>query len=289
MSGQLTDFVFPELGARGAVLEITDGIEEMFSWRQYTPGVRRLLGQAIAATPLLAAHSKFQGRINLQFQGSGALRLLVTQVDSQLRVRGMAKVAEGADGDFRALMQEGQLALMLEPDRGTQNYQAVVEIAGASLAEALENYFERSEQLPTLVRLAATPGRLSGLLLQRLPLGEKGSSEEHWSHLQALFATLGEQELAEVDIATLLRRLFHAEDLRLMPAQPVQLSCQCSHAGISSLLLGLGEAELAPVLSEFGKVEVTCEFCGHVYGYDSVQVRELFDAQKQASPDRALN
>lgn len=279
MADRLTDFLFPQLGARGAVVEIETGLGDMLGWRGYSPAVRRLLGQAIAATPLLASHSKFDGRINLQFQGQRAIKLLVTQIDTQLQLRGMAKAPADAAGDYHELMGQGTLALMLEPKSGAQNYQAFVEILGYSLAESLEIYFQKSEQLPTLLCLAAGERRLAGILLQRLPLGEIGSDEEHWNHLRTLFRTLGEDELAQVDGTALLRRLFHQEDLRVFEPRPITLACHCSHASISAMLLALGEDELQPVLKEFGKVEVTCEFCGRQHAYDTVQIRELFAAE----------
>lgn len=282
MADRLTDFLFPVLGARGAVVEIEHGIGDMLDWRDYSPDVRRLLGQAIAATPLLASHSKFDGRINLQFQGQGAIKLLVTQIDAQLQLRGMAKADKDARGDFHTLMRGGTLALMLEPKNGAQNYQGLVEILGYSLAEALQIYFQQSEQLPTLICLAASEKRLSGILLQRLPLGEIGSDEENWNHLKVLFETLGEDELAATDALTILRRLFHQEELRVFEPREVQLACHCSHASISAMLLALGEEELKPVLQEFGKVEVTCEFCGRSHSYDTVQIRELFSAEHAA-------
>ncbi|HVT35452.1 MAG TPA: Hsp33 family molecular chaperone HslO [Nevskiaceae bacterium] len=294
MTDQLTDFVFPQLGARGAVVEISAGVEAMLGSREYAPAVRRLLGQALAATPLLASHSKFDGRINLQFQnkraGTGAIQLLVTQIDREFNLRGMAKAPADADGTFQQLMGGGVLALMLEPRSGAQNYQALVEILGDSLAESLEIYFAHSEQLPTLLRLAAHGNRVAGMLLQRLPQGEIGSSDDSWEHLKILFGTLGEDELGATAPETLLRRLFHAEELRLAPPRPIVLSCRCSHASISAMLLALGEAELQPVLEEQGKIDVTCEFCGRAYSYNALQMRDLFAAElRQPDASTKLN
>lgn len=279
MTDHLTDFLFPTLGARGAVLEISGGLADMLGWRNYSPDVRRLLGQAIAATPLLASHNKFDGRINLQFQGKRAISLLVTQIDASLQIRGMAKAPADAAGDYQQLMGRGTLGIMLEPRKGAQNYQAMVEILGDSLAESLEIYFAHSEQLPTLIRIAATDDKLTGILLQRLPLGEIGSDDNNWDHLKHLFDTLSEDELGSAGAATVLRRLFHAEDLRMFEPREVTLACHCSHASISSMLLALGEEELQPVLKEFGKVDVTCEFCGRAHSYDTAQIKELFAAE----------
>lgn len=276
---QLTEFLFPDRGVRGALVEIDQGIDALLGWRDYGADVLHLLGEALAATPLLASHLKLDGRINLQFQNGQALKLLVTQIDGELQLRGMAQADAGAAGDFQALMQGGLLALLLEPGRGT-SYQGVVEIRGATLAEALEGYFAQSEQLDTLMRLAARPDRFCGLMLQRLPARTQAADDENWSHLRILGGTVTGAELLAVEGATLLRRLFMDEHIRVTPPRPVQLACRCSHAGISAMLLSLGEAEIAPLLAEQGKVEVTCEFCGRVYTYTPAEAHALFAAAR---------
>ncbi|MFP5305534.1 MAG: Hsp33 family molecular chaperone HslO [Gammaproteobacteria bacterium] len=272
---QLTEFLFPDLGARGAIVEFDQGIDAMLGSRPYPSDVRRLLGQAVAAMPLLAANTKFEGRMSLQFQGHGALRMLVAQIDTGLQVRGMAKCGADASGDFQTLMHGGLLGLLLEPERSEQNYQAMVGIEGGTLAEALEHYYERSEQIPSRLLLAVGDGRIRGIVLQRLPLGEKHSSAEHWDHLCALFATLGEAELAATDGGTILHRLFHAETLRLFEPRPVTLACRCSRGSISAMLLSLGEGELTERIAEHGQVDVTCEFCGRQYLFTRDDVETL--------------
>ena len=281
---ELRELLFPERGVRGAYVDLSQGIQDMVGWRDYAPDVYRLLGQALAATPLLASHLKFEGRINLQFKGSGALQLLVTQIDHNLQLRGMAKTALGATGSFSELMGEGMLAMVMEPARGTQYYQAVVEIVGESLAEALEGYFNQSEQLATFIRLAAGPDRLVGLMLQRLPSDEVKDGDAHWEHMLALANTVKEPEMLSKDGETLLRHLFHEEDRRVFEPRTVALQCRCSHASISAMLLGLGQEELQPVLDEHGKVAVTCEFCGREYSYTEADILSLIAAD-QASGD----
>lgn len=283
---ELRELLFPDRGVRGAYVDLREGIQEMTGWREYAPDVFRLLGQALAATPLLASHLKFEGRINLQFKGKGELQLLVTQIDHQLDLRGMAKTTPEAAGSFHELMGDGMLAMVMEPARGTQYYQAIVEIAGDSLAEALEGYFTQSEQLATFIRLAAGPDRLVGLMLQRLPSDEVKDGDAHWEHMLALANTVKEPEMLQKDGETLLRHLFHEEDRRVFEPRPVALRCRCSHAGISSMLLSLGQEELQPVLDEHGKVAVTCEFCGREYSYTETDIRALLDADKASGDDQ---
>ncbi|NKF23856.1 Hsp33 family molecular chaperone HslO [Solimonas marina] len=284
MNNRLTEFLLPDLGVRGAIVEYESGVDTMLGSRPYPADVRKLLAQTVAAMPLLASHTKLEGRISLQFQHShGPVQLLVAQVehstmaaDVGMRVRGMAKAGDDAHGDFAALLQGGQLGLLLEPERGGQNYQAIVGIEGQHLAEALEFYFAQSEQLPTLLRLAYDGQHIRGMMLQRLPLGEKNSSEDHWQHVSVLFNTLQEAELAETPGLTLLRRLFHEDDVRVFDPQPVQLACRCSRDGIGAMLRSLGEAEIEEHLQEHGKFDVTCEFCGREYSFSADDARKLF-------------
>jgi molecular chaperone Hsp33 len=276
---RLTGFQFANNVAHGAFVELNEGVAGMLGHRPYSPDVRILLGEAMAAMPLLATHMHFEGRINLQFQGDGGLKLLVAQVDHHLSVRAMAKAPENLRGGFAGLLAGGVLALMLEPNGDkAQPSQALVPIEGDSLAQALETYFSQSEQLPTLVRLAADNDRLRGFLLQRLPLRDAKGGEQDWEHLAILAATLSREELLQADAPTLLHRLFHQEDLRLFEPRPVSVACRCSRAGISRLLLSLGQEEANAILAEQGRIAVTCEFCGREYAFSRSEAAELFAA-----------
>lgn len=285
MSDAVTPFLFEHRNVRGAWVEIGSGVAGMLGHRDYPPDVRRLVGESCAAVALLAAQTAFEGRLSLQFQrGNGPLKLLVAQADPQLQVRGMAKADAGASGSLDALMQGGLLGLTIEGARGGSDYQALVEVKGATLAQALENYFLQSEQLPTRLCLAGAGERLAGLLIQRLPARDPaagpGADEDdaHWDHLQALFGTLSPDELGAADPGELMLRLFPGEDVRVFRPRPVALACRCSHASISAMLLSLGRKELEQIIAERGEVEVTCEFCGKAWTYTPAELRELFAA-----------
>ena len=135
---RLTGFVFENKVAHGAFVELSEGVGEMLGRRAYSGDVRSLLGEAMAAMPLLATHLGYEGRINLQFQGEDAVKMLVAQVDHHLEVRAMAKAPEELQGSFTGLLRGGVLALMLEPNaEHRESTQASVPIEGTSLAQAL--------------------------------------------------------------------------------------------------------------------------------------------------------
>lgn len=286
---QLIPFQFDNHIAHGAFVIIEAGVDSMLDHRAYPPAVRELIGQSLAAMPLLATHSRFLGRINLQFQSEQAIKLLVAQVvqaeSAPLTVRAMAKLAKAAtaealDRPYAELLGSGILALMLEPaDEAQPSRQAMVPIDGASLAESLEGYFDQSEQLPTLIRLAASRDRVVGFMLQRLPLEHTKATEEHWDHLRILAATLLSDELLATAPDTLMRRLFADEAWHFQAPRDVAVACRCSREGISLLLISLGREEVDTIVAEQGKVEVTCEFCGRAYHYTRTDAASLFAAE----------
>ncbi|WP_293369362.1 Hsp33 family molecular chaperone HslO [Nevskia sp.] len=286
---QLIPFQFANHIAHGAFVVIDEGVAAMMDHRAYPPSVRELIGQSLAAMPLLATHTRFEGRINLQFQSEQAIKLLVAQVvqaeDAPLSVRSMAKVsktlaADAADLRYSELLSSGILALMLEPaDSNQPSRQAMVPIDGLSLAESLEGYFDQSEQLPTLIRLAATRDRVVGFMLQRLPLEHTKATQDTWEHLAILASTLNADELLNAPPETLMRRLFANENWFFHEPQAIAVTCRCSRVGISLLLLSLGREEVDAIVAEQGKVEVICEFCGKAYVYSRSDAATLFVAE----------
>jgi molecular chaperone Hsp33 len=273
----LTPFLFESNLAHGAVVQVEQGVAEMLRHRSFSPDVTRLIGEAMAAMPLLATHMRFEGRINLQFRGEGPMKLLVAQVDHELSVRGMAQAPEDLSGSFEQMLYGGILALMLEPSgQHQQASQALVLIQGERLEQALEAYFDQSEQLPTLVRLAFDGERIAGFLLQRLPSKLEVADDDEWNRLRLLAATLTPQELSSTDPLKLLTQLFAEDPLRVFAPRAVNVRCRCNRTGIERLILSLGRAEADDIVREQGEVAVTCEFCGRNYRFSAQDVDGLF-------------
>lgn len=277
-SDQLRRFVFEGAGVRGAVVHLEASWQAVLERHPYPPAVQPPLGQVLAAVALLSSTIKFEGALILQVEAEGPLRTLVAQATDQRTLRGLARwqgeVPERAElsGTFGA----GRVVLTASAPGG-ERYQGVVALEGESLADALQTYFDQSEQLPTRLWLAADGRRATGLLLQRLP----GTSEDDdtWPRTLMLAGTLRDEELLGLSAEPLLYRLFHEERVRLFEPEPVSFRCGCSRERIEGLLRSLGRDEVDAVLAEQGVVEVTCEFCNRVYRVDAVDVAMLFREQ----------
>jgi molecular chaperone Hsp33 len=285
----LRRFIFERFPVRGYVVHLDASWRALIEHHDYPDAVRDTLGEAVAATMLLGATLNFEGVLTLQMQGRGPMHLLVVQATHRRAVRGLARCSGAIEERaLDALTGGGHVTVTIENDDHSSRYQGIVPLSGARLAECLEDYFARSEQLPTRLWLVATPGRAAGLLLQRLPSGASASAEEReqsvadadedWNRVLHLASTLTDGELAALPAPELLRRLFHAEDLRLFEPGPVFFQCTCSRERVSGILRSLGETEVREALAARGAVEVRCEFCNRAWEFDAVDVAGLFAA-----------
>ena len=276
MNDSLYRFLFEKLAVRGGLIQLEASWQAVLERRDYPAPVRRVLGQAMAAAALLSATIKFDGTLTLQLQGQGPMRLLLVQCTAQGTLRGLARwegeiEAEGLDA---LCGPNGALLIGIDPGLGKDSYQGVVGLTAGTLGAALEEYFERSEQLPTRLMLAADHRRAAGMLLQRLP-GQEGNDED-WNRIQTLGVTLKEEELLGLEPARILQRLFHEEDLRLFEADPFSFRCSCSRDRIGDMLRSMGQDEVRDILQEQQQVAVECQFCGQSYHFDPVDAEQLF-------------
>jgi molecular chaperone Hsp33 len=295
-------FVFEHYPIRGHLVHLDAAWQALIEHREYPATIRNILGEAVAASLLLAGTIKFDGVLSLQLQGDGPVHLLLAQCTSGLGVRGLARYQEGAQAGGAAdaaaaaaarggaaamsLIGSGNLTVTLETDDGAQRYQGIVPLSGVRLADSLQVYFENSEQLPTRLWLYADGAGVSGMLLQRLPAeGGAGATferpldvEDAWRRVQLIADTLTPEELRTLGDAEILHRLFNEDDVRLFEPSPVYFRCRCSRERVAGMLQGLGEGETRSVLEERGEVEVRCDFCNRAYVFDAVDVAQLFNA-----------
>jgi len=286
-------FLFEHYPIRGHLVHLDASWRALLEHRDYPAAIRDTLGEAVAASVLLAATLKFDGTLSLQLRGQGPMHLMLAQCSSRLGVRGVARYKDAADArDLLALSGEGNLTVTLETEDLSQRYQGVVPLTGHRLADCLREYFDSSEQLPTRLWLHATERGASGLLLQRLPDEtlrsrpgvqhapvDPADIEDAWRRVQMLGDTLQPHELQALSDKDILRRLFSEDDVRLFESSPVFFRCRCSRDRVIGMLRALGEQEVQSVLAEQGEVEVRCDFCNRAYKFDKVDVSALFAAE----------
>ncbi len=286
---------------RGEIVSLAATWRQIKERHDYPEPVLRVLGELVAASTLLSANLKFNGALIMQIHGDGPVRLLVVECNANLTVRATVKLASNLpipdDATFADLVNvsgEGRFAITLDPrdsSQGQKPYQGIVPLEGATVAEALEGYMRRSEQLDTQLWLAADGDHANGLLLQKLPLeggtprnsvtetfdpDAESRAEEVWNRAVTFANTLERDELLEVDPPTLMRRLFWEETLAVYDPAPCAFRCSCTRERVAAMLVSLGPQEVDDTLAEMGGIHVDCEFCNKSYDFDRVDCAQLF-------------
>ncbi len=273
-------FIFEDAPVRGEIVRLNATWQAVLERHPYPRQLQTLLGELMAATALLSATIKFNGSLIVQLQGEGPLHLVVVECTSDNTMRATAKwQGELISGSFTELLGgKGRFVITIVPEEGKQNYQGTVELSGNSIAEVLEHYMMRSEQLDTRFWLIADSQHAVGLLLQKLPSATLEDTDD-WERIRLLTATVEPHELLNVPTETLLHRLYSQEDVRLFEARPISFRCSCSRERVVAMLRMLGHAEVKTILQERDKVEVHCEFCNRNYQFDSVDAEQVFAAE----------
>ena len=299
-------FEVAALDLRGRVVRLGPAIDEILSGHDYPAPIAKLLGEAVVLCVMLGSALKFAGRFILQTQTDGPLRMLVVDFSTAGTVRACARfdanrLAEaGKDGELSPaeILGRGHLAMTIDQGPDSSRYQGLVALEGIGLEEAAHEYFRRSEQIPTRVRLAVAEEFLSengtmrrhwragGVLLQFLPkspermrqadldpgdappgvMPDVVAEDDAWVEGQSLIATVADIELIDSALSSeqLLYRLFHERGVRVFRSAAISAQCTCSRDGVSAMLRSFSDDDRAHMV-ENGVISVTCEFCNAKY------------------------
>ena len=305
-------FAVEPLDVRGRVVYLGAALDTILDRHDYPAPVSRLLGEAIVLTVLLGTSLKFEGRFILQTQSDGPVSMLVVDFETPDKVRACAQfdaaALECAIAEDRAgpadLLGKGHLAMTIDQGENTSRYQGLVALDGGSLEDVAHEYFARSEQIPTRVRLAVgemlarRPGekphhswRAGGIIVQFLPESEERmrgadlhpgdlpegvaldapDADDAWVEAEALVATVKDVELTDPEMAAerILYRLFHEHGVRIFDSQPLADRCRCSRDRVGEMLRGFSKDDRDHMTVE-DQIVVTCEFCNANYHFDPV-------------------
>lgn len=270
-------FLFENLDIRGRLVCLTGAWQRMLDGRGYPEDIVALLGHTTALNVLLGANQKDAGRVTLQVQGTGPVKLLVADCTAELRIRGMAhyRRAEIGQESERELLGDGRLSVTLEDVKSGKFYQSLVPLEGETLEQIFTHYLRQSEQVPAYLRLYADGGAAAGLLLEKLP-GADTRDPDGWNRVTHFANTLTLEETRGVQPYDLLTRVFPEELMRVFRLYAVEYHCPYDEDKVKDMLRGLGREEVESILAEQGEVVIRNEMCNHEYRFDAAAVARLF-------------
>lgn len=282
-----TSFQIEDRPIRGRAVRMGAGsLSPILARHDYPPNLARILGEAVALAALVGASLKFEGRILVQAEGDGPVRLMVGEFTTGGGVRGYARfdeqgwenldrVNKGKAPHMPQLFgRSGRLGLILIHDNpDLQPYQGIVPLDKGTLSQCAEDYYFMSEQVPTRIRLAVeqdTAGAWTGggMMVQRIAGDEtRGDTGEAWREAEALFATLTPAEVSDANLPMpdLLFRLFHEQGVRIEAGVPVSDHCTCNEDRLVATLRAMPEESLRDLVEPDGTLAIDCQFCARHY------------------------
>ena len=301
-------FEVAKLDLRGRVVRLGPAVDQILARHAYPQPVAKLLGEALVLTVMLGSALKIEGRFILQTQSDGPVRMLVVDFTAPDKVRACARfdkdrvaaaISSGEAGGG-PLLGKGHLAMTIDKGPDMNRYQGLVTLNGGSLEDVAQEYFFRSEQIPTRVRLAVAEElragsggathrwRAGGIMLQFLPRASKRArvadlnvgrapdgrephaveEDDAWAEGQAMISTAEDIELIDPSLSSeqLVYRLFHEPGVRVFRASPLRAECSCSRDNVEAMRKSFSQDDRDHMVED-GKISVTCEFCSANYQF----------------------
>ena len=272
----------PSRNARGRVARLGPVVDAVLSNHGYPPVLEQFLAEALTLTALLGSLLKEpEGQLTLQAQTEGGIIDLMVCDYLAGDLRGYVRhdkerLADASrDPGLKELFGNGYLAITFDQPLAKERYQGIVPLEGKNLAEAAQSYFSQSEQIPSLVRLAAEKRGehwfSGGLLLQHLPEGEEGRERLHtrldhpdWPHVAILGGSVKDEELTDpaLPLDDLVWRLFHdEEEVRTLGDISLSRGCRCDPEYVRSVIARFPADEREAMVGDDGMIRVDCAFC----------------------------
>ena len=301
-------FAVETLDLRGRIVRLGPAVDSILASHDYPLPVAKLLGEAIVLTVMLGSALKFDGRFILQTQSDGPVSFLIVDFQAPDRLRAYARYDSARLKDAKdsgSLLGKGHLAMTIDQGPDMNRYQGLVALEGGSLEDVAHEYFLRSEQIPTRVRLAVAEElragsdglthrwRAGGIMLQFLPKSPERArvadldpgdapegvephtmaEDEAWVEGKALVSTVEDIELIDPALSSerLVYRLFHEPGVRVFRASPLRAECSCSRDNVEAMLKSFSQDDRDHMVED-GKISVTCEFCSAHYQFAPAEV-----------------
>ena len=290
-------------GVYGRLVRLGPVAQKILKPHALPPVAASLLGEAVVLAALVGSALQTPGNIAVQTKTDGIVSVLYADCEAPGQLRGYARCdtgtfaalsAAGEKIDARRALGAGHLAFTFDAGGGSDRYQGVIALDGATLAEGAAHYFEQREALPTYVRVAAAQHyngakggapvdvqwRGGGIMIQDPRSRTDDASDESqdtdgWERVRILTSTIEDHELLDRALTAelLLLRLFHEEGVVIERVIPLASYCKCSREKVSNVFTSFGEDDINDMTDEHGQISVTCEFCATTYAFNAAEIR----------------
>ena len=257
------------------------------------PTAAAALGRTLCAASMLGELMKEEdASLTIRVNGGGPIGSVIAVADSDGCVRGCVDEPQTdlplrGDGKLDvggAVGTDGMLTV--SRDIGLKEpYVGSVELVSGEIAEDLAQYMVESEQIPAAVGLGVLVDTdrsikaAGGYIVQLMP----GAPEELITRLEDNIFMMDQLTtiLSEDGVDAVAAQVLRGMEPETLERIPVSYRCSCSRERISAALRSCGAGELRSMAADGEPIEVTCQFCDHVYSFAPQELLSLADMAQE--------
>lgn len=276
----MSSFYVRHYPIKGVVLQLNEVLHALTLNQAFPRQIRDTVVEALCCNLLLVADKKHSGTMVTQIENVGDLELLVAKATQDLQVCATARWDARPGADYS--LQSGKMVASWLSETCIEPQQSIVSLSQSSVSLALEQYYSRSDQVPTRFWCHVDGDNAWALMLQTLPSAHTDILSPADSFLQ--FSLMMERYWQEASRASFclqdhrMESHFTDYDFQSDVARPIQYHCSCSMEKMQQALLTLGVEEVTDVLEQHSVVEVTCDFCARNYSFSRAEIDDIFSS-----------
>ena len=134
---------------KGTIVRLSSVASQIIN-ASHPKNIKSIFADSLSITASIGSRMKNDGVFSFQAHSDGIIKTIFVDLNNNSSMRGYISVNDFENSEnvpFERLMSNGTLALNIKEGKFSNNYQGLVEIKGKSLKEAIDTYFNSSEQV----------------------------------------------------------------------------------------------------------------------------------------------
>ena len=264
---------------KGTIVRLSSVASQIIN-NEYPRNINSIFADSISITASIGSRMKNDGVFSFQAHSEGVIKTIFVDLNNNSSVRGYISVNNFENIEnlpFEKLISNGTLALNIKEGKFSKNYQGLVEIKGKSIKDAIDTYFNSSEQVKSFFKLfnifnltkyEPENNYIAGAIkLELMPeindFKNTENSNEDWKNILMFLETMDSEEFLNINKTSkqILLNLFGQYEIKIFDEINLNNNCQCSNERVLNTLKSMDHKEIRYLLNEKKSIEVVCEFC----------------------------
>ena len=264
---------------KGTIVRLSSVASQIIN-NKYPKNINSIFADSISITASIGSRMKNDGVFSFQAHSEGVIKTIFVDLNNNSSVRGYISVKNFENIEnlpFEKLISNGTLALNIKEGKFSKNYQGLVEINGKSIKDAIDTYFNSSEQVKSFFKLfnifnltkyEPENNYIAGAIkLELMPeinnFNNTEKSNEDWKTILMFLETMNSEEFLNINKTSkqILLNLFGQYEIKIFDEINLNNNCQCSNERVLNTLKSMDQKEIRYLFNEKKSIEVVCEFC----------------------------